>query len=87
MKHRRTTSKKTKLYLKLTALMLSLVMLIFSSSLGAFAVDGNMAPSADSGVSLSEQSATPTDSQVYFETSSFISSERIGNVIEITIFK
>ena len=42
--------RKLKLYLKLVAMLLSLVMLIFSSSLGAFAVeDSNAALPADNG--------------------------------------
>ena len=87
MKQSKTTAKKTKLYLKLVALTLSLVMLIFSSSLGVFAVDGgNIAQSAQSESVFSEagDSATVTDSRSYFQTDSVISSERIGNVIEIT---
>ena len=46
----KTPLRKPKLYLKLVAMLLSLVMLIFSSSLGAFAVeDSNAALLADNG--------------------------------------
>jgi len=84
----KTMLKKPKLYLKLVAMLLSLVMLIFSSSLGAFAVDDSTeAPSADataeSIINISD-SVESTDALSYLETQSFISSERIGNVIEIT---
>ena len=84
----KTMLKNRKLYLKLVAMLLSLVMLIFSSSLGAFAVDDSTeAPSADataeSSINISD-SVESTDALSYLETQSFISSERIGNVIEIT---
>ena len=87
-KRRKTTVKNRKLYLKLVAMLLSLVMLIFSSSLGAFAVeDSNNALPADNGGT--DNFSDPiefenTEELSYLESQSFISSERIGNVIELT---
>ena len=77
-KRRKTTVKNRKLYLKLVAMLLSLVMLIFSSYLGAFAVeDSNAALPADNGGT--DNFSDPieienTEELSYLESQSFISS-------------